>query len=287
MPKTSTAVITFVYNESVNLPIWIRHYGSLFGANNLFIVDRGSDDGSTENLGDVNRLRVPRHEFDENEKTDFMSNFHRSLLSFYKTVIITDCDELLVTDPSKYPTLRQFVDTVDFDYVGAIGIDVLHNTENEPPINLALPILSQRKYGRFYSRECKSLISRIPLHWLPGFHSTNSPPKLSTDVYIFHTRTMDRDIAVARQKINQTTIWSDRSLARNFGAHHRFDLDKFIHAAFLVPMDMIKRNAIGEFEFSSEIAQVYKETTESNGKFHIPMNISKIVEIPERFKKLL
>src|ERR1700730_13677411 len=48
------AALTFVFNESVNLPLWIKYYGSNFGEKNLFVVDRESTDGSTNNLGEVN-----------------------------------------------------------------------------------------------------------------------------------------------------------------------------------------------------------------------------------------
>ena len=44
------AAVTFVYNESFNLPLWRRHYGAQLGTENLFIVDDGSDDGSTDGI---------------------------------------------------------------------------------------------------------------------------------------------------------------------------------------------------------------------------------------------
>ena len=36
------AAVTFVYNESFNLPIWIRYFGGQFGTKNLFVVDGAS-----------------------------------------------------------------------------------------------------------------------------------------------------------------------------------------------------------------------------------------------------
>src|SRR5689334_11236262 len=38
------AALTFVFNEAVNLPIWIKYYGSNFGERNLYVVDRESTD---------------------------------------------------------------------------------------------------------------------------------------------------------------------------------------------------------------------------------------------------
>jgi hypothetical protein len=280
----ATAVITFTYNEAVNLPIWIRHYGANFGESNLFIADRGSDDGSLDDVGSANVLRLPRNDFDEFQKTAFMSNFHRSLLNFYDTVIITDCDELIVPDPLKFENLRDYIETSNFDYVNSIGLEILHIINAEMPINLTMPVLSQRKYAHFYSVGCKNLISRVPTTWLPGFHSCNHPPRIDPDLYMIHTKLMDFSTAMNRQRVNIDTVWSQRSLDQNLGAHHRFDLKRFVHEFFLVPIDVINRNLVLPFTFDAEIAEITSKTIEHEGYFHIPMNISKFVELPDRFR---
>jgi len=279
----STAVITFTYNESVNLPIWLRYYGANFGENNLYVVDRGSDDHSLDHIGEANLLKVPRKKFDEFEKTNFMAMFHRSLLNFYDTVIITDCDEILVPDPEKFSNLREYVEGSDFDYVSSIGLDVLHILSEEHPIDFARPLLSQRQYGRFHSPCCKILVSRVPVEWLPGFHSANRPPKFDGILYLFHTKAMDYGAAIKRQDINRDTVWSDRSLAQNLGAHHRFDIRQFVHQFFLVPADLVNRSQVQDFEFSAERQKIISEADERNGYYYIPMNLSKLVRIPDRF----
>jgi Glycosyl transferase family 2 len=282
-----TAVITFTYNEAVNLPIWIRHYGANFGEANLFVADRGSEDGSLDSIGAANLLRLPRDEFDEFEKTSFMSNFHRSLLNFYDTVIITDCDELLVPDPLKFPSLRHYVEASSFDYANCIGLEILHVINAEPPIDLTKPVLSQRSFANFRSVSCKNLISRIPVTWLPGFHSCNHPPRIDPDLYMIHIKLMDYGIAMRRQQINLQTVWSQRSLDQNLGAHHRFDLKQFVHQSFLVPVDAINRNQVSPFIFDAEIADIVARTVRHEGSFYIPMNVSKIVQLPEHFRGIL
>jgi hypothetical protein len=57
--KTRIAAVTMAYNEAVFLPVWRRHYGAAVGEHNLFVLDHGSNDGSTDRLGAVNRVRVP------------------------------------------------------------------------------------------------------------------------------------------------------------------------------------------------------------------------------------
>jgi hypothetical protein len=284
-----TAVITFTYNEAVNLPIWIRYYGANFGTHNLYIADRGSTDGSIDNPGGANVIRLPRNEFDEQEKTSFISNFHRSLLNFYDTVIITDCDELIVPDPDLFSNLREYVDALEDEYVNCIGLDVVHILDREVPLDLEAPILSQRSFARFHTPQCKPLISRVSITWLPGFHSCNKQPKFDSRLFLFHTKFMDYGIAMARQRINQQTIWSERSLAVNFGAHHRFDYRQFFHQGFLTPMSVVNRGEVGQFTFDRELQAILAETTTDGGFFRIPMKQphSKIVGIPERFREIL
>ena len=223
------AVITFTYNEKFNLPLWVDYYGSQFGRENLFVVDRGSDDGSVDKLDTVNLLRVPRKEFDEFDKTNFLGAFQNSLLSFYDLVIVTDCDELLIADPSIAPSLRELLTVMPGDYGSAIGLDLIHLIDEEPPIDASRTLLSQRSFARFSSPECKCLVSKVPLKWLPGLHSCDRQPMFLGGLYIIHTKMVDFFWATARQKINLETTWSKRSVAANFGAHHRYSLKEFVH----------------------------------------------------------
>lgn len=284
----ATAVVTFTYNESVNLPIWRKYYGQNFGEKNLFVADRGTNDGSIDDLGDVNLLKLPRNEFDEFQKTDFISLLQQSLLNFYDTVIITDCDEILVPDPAKFASLSEYIDKNDFEHMNAIGLDVIHIIDREAPLDLSAKILSQRSYARFQPSECKALIARKPMKWLTGFHSCNRPPRFDGMLYLFHTKTMDYGAAMARQKINQDTIWSERSLSQNLGQHHRYDFEKFVHEGFFVPSNEIRQGRIAEFNFEAEIAEFLSKTVEHQGSFYVPMQMpKKYVRIPEIFRDSL
>ncbi len=50
---------------------------------------------------------------------------------------------------------------------------------------------------------------------------------------------------------------------------------------------MIKRGEIGEFEFEKELEAISIGTKEHQGSFYIPMNIQKLVRIPERFSEII
>jgi hypothetical protein len=283
------AAITYVFNEAVNLPIWRKYYGALFGDENLYVVDRMSTDGSTDNLGAVNVIKVPRRKFDEVEKTNFMSCFHASLTSFYDGVVVTDCDEIIVPDPEKYTDLNDYILRMPFDYANAIGIDVTHILNEELPLDLAYPILKQRSYGLFASPECKHLLSKTPIKWLPGLHASDKSPIFDPDLFIFHLKLMDYGFAVQRQKTNLDTKWTEASLERNYGAHHRWDLKQFVTQNFFVPIDMMNRKLISAFNFENEIEMMVQETVlDQAGFYRPPMNIpKKLIKIPDRFSVII
>lgn len=284
----ANAAVTFVYNEIVNLPIWIKYYGGLFGYENLYVLDRGSDDGSTEGLGAVNVIKIPRITYDEIAKTNLMSSFHAGLTSIFDAVIITDCDEILAPDPARYTDLNDYIAKVDFKYVNAIGIDILHIITEELPLDLARPILSQRRFGRFHAPECKHLLSRIPIKWLPGLHSSNMPPRFDTDLFILHLKMMDYGFAMHRQVINRGTKWSEASLKDDLGRHHRWSFADFVKHSFMIPLDLHTRGQIGEFQFTEEAAKLLDGTViDPNGYHRVPMNLSKIIAFPERFATVI
>src|SRR5205085_2136112 len=97
-------------NEIVNLPIWRRYYAGILGERNLFIIDHGSSDGSTDHLAEITKLWLNRDELDEHKRCVFMASFVKSLLEYFDTVIYTDCDEILVPDLGIYSDLKDYID---------------------------------------------------------------------------------------------------------------------------------------------------------------------------------
>jgi hypothetical protein len=278
------AVFTFVFNESVNLPIWLRYYGTNFGPQNMYVIDRNSTDGSTVNLGDVNVIKLPRDAFDEYKRATFISRFHECLLQYYDVVIFTDTDEILVPDLGKYANLADFLNRKEFDYITAVGLNISHAIHLEEPIDLNRPLMEQRKYARFFSAQCKTLISRVPVCWLPGFHCANHRPQFDPELFIFHIKLVDFYEALKRQRVNRETEWASTSLAYELGSHHRWDNSRFAQEGFFTTVDLLNRGQVTEFDFGPDIDKVCAGIVEKDGFYLIPMGHSRLVEIPERFR---
>jgi len=97
---------------------------------------------------------------------------------------------------------------------------------------------------------------------------------------MLHTKTMDYNIACARQKINNETAWSDSSLSQNFGAHHRYQFAQFVRECFFDPANIVSQGKLQPFDFTEEIAQFEKAIEEKDSYYWIPMNMNRWVEMP-------
>ena len=51
------AVVTIVHNEPVFLPLWLRYYSRFFAAEDIYVLDNQSTDGSAGGRG-FNRIEV-------------------------------------------------------------------------------------------------------------------------------------------------------------------------------------------------------------------------------------
>ena len=278
------AIMTMVYNESTNLPIWLRHYRRIAPTANLFVIDHSSDDGSTALLSGATRIPLPRDELDEHDRTFLINSLQHGLLRYYDIVIYTDCDELLVPDPAKSARLDTYLWDQPYSYASPVGLNVIHIAEIEPAIDFTRPLLLQRQYGQFRSTMCKPVITRVALTWEPGFHTCNRSPNIDRNLYLFHIKQIDKDEALRRQHIVQQLPWSAADIEANHGAHHRYDDERFVREFFLDPANELRQLGAREFAFDPEIARLQGETHERSGIFHLPDFKGPVVEIPRSFR---
>ncbi len=279
--RDSIAIMTMVYNESVNLPIWLNHYRRAAPSAFLLIIDHASNDGSTDNLQGAARIPIPRNKMDELDRTFLINSLQQGLLRYYDVVIYTDCDELLVADPRKSPSLDAYLNQKRFSHAAPVGINVVHMVDREPPLDFAQPLLQQRRFCQFHSQLCKPVITRVPLRWEPGFHSCEQKVTIDEDLYLFHIKQIDMDQAVRRQRISREVAWSSAAVEAGHGAHHRYDDERFVREFFLDPANELRAHGARQFAFGSEIARLQSESHEVAGILRVPDFKGPIVEIPE------
>lgn len=280
------AVVTMVYNESYFLPIWIDHYNKSVPEKNIYVIDDGSSDGSTSNLGNINLIQLPRQPFSDVRRTELVSNFCSNLLLWYDVVIYTDVDELLVPDPDIALDLQEYCDKMKKDVVTAIGLNVIQTEEEISPPPYQKPLLQCRRYVRFVYAMCKPVISRVPIKWSPRFHSSNHSMEVD-DLFLFHLRHHDINIALQRLEKTRSQEWENLS----FDHYQRWD-DKKYQEMFNVMRQMERREDINlkqndEVFQLIEVAKKYTEkgpTEKQRFYLDLPSPPSLLLRVPKRLE---
>jgi hypothetical protein len=98
--------VTMVYNKVDYPDLWCRHFANQIDVENCYVIDHGSDDGTTDDLGAVNVIRIPRSPFDVAEQSRLVSELSNELLGSYDIVLHSDVGELLVADPRYHRNLK-------------------------------------------------------------------------------------------------------------------------------------------------------------------------------------
>ncbi|MGB0799386.1 MAG: glycosyltransferase family 2 protein, partial [Planktomarina sp.] len=209
-----------VYNEPVFLPMWLRHYGAHLGIENCFVIDHGSDDGSTDGTG-ASVIKLPRSPMDNVLRVNVNHDLVSMLLRSYDVVYRVDVDEFLVPDPAVASTLLEFAECEQRPVIRSIGYDLIDC--NEPPIDLARPISFQRNWLSFSGYMCKTVMVREPVTWVGGFHDSDPSPVLGR-LFLFHLRFFDIQHGFTRMAKTRSMPWTIPTA----GKHQKWSDDQLI-----------------------------------------------------------
>ena len=225
------AAFTIVHNESVWLPLWLAHYGKEFDADDLFVLDHDSTDGSTWRC-DGRCHVVPVHRqaaFDHHWLKSVVEDFHAFLLRSYDVVVFAEADEFLVVDPLHHAGLGAYLDALDRPAARCSGFHVVQQAD-EAPLQFDRPVLAQRAWWHASLEYSKRLIGRIPLRWADGFHVEFNAPDDAPDpaLLLVHLHRADYDTCLARHRASAARDWDADEVARRAGWQNRVtDTDEF------------------------------------------------------------
>lgn len=278
------AIVTMAYNEPDFVRIWCDYYGRQLGARNCYIVDHGSDDGSTSGLGDVNVMRIPRSAQDDPKRARFLSSFCSSLLEWYDVVLYVDVDEIAIADPRYYSDLRTFCAAVKQPILNAIGLNVIHRLGHELPYQAHRPVLAQRSWVFRSSSMCKPVLIRRPVAWAPGFHSADAPAAFD-QLYLFHLRWYDLDTGLRRLAKTRVMPWEHADA----GGHQKVsdaELVQQFTGFSSLPPDERDLDASTDPVRSYTDAVLASQIGRENDTFRITLDIwpDSIWRVPERFR---
>ncbi len=219
------AAFTITQNESTFLPLWVNYYRRHFDAEDLYVLDHETTDGSVDSIAKrCNVIRVHRDKtFDHVWLKGTVEDFFSFLLRSYPAVLFTDVDEFVVADPLRYPDLGSYIDNLDAPAACCTGYNVVQYPD-ESPLHFDQPVLQQRRYWHhspeWYS---KRLLGRIPLAWNVGLHQEyNAPAALpDPDLRLVHLHRVDYDYCLARHRAVSSREWPEQDLKLNLNSQAR------------------------------------------------------------------
>ena len=197
------AVFTIVQDDPVHLALWAGHYGRFYAPEHTYVLHHPSV-GESWDAGWVTEIRESRapagspsafhlvpvlreESFNHAWLRGTVEAFQRFLLQSYATVLFTEIDEMVMTDPARFSgTLTDYCDELTRSPGAAArctGYEVFHDPEAEPAIDWTRPVLRQRSVWYPAWRFDKTLLSTAPLAWHDGFHRvapsrrTAQPPR--------------------------------------------------------------------------------------------------------------
>jgi len=195
MSLPNVAVITMARDEGTMLRRWVEHYSREVGAEHLVVVDDNSSDGSTDDLP-CPVLRIPpltKKSF-EPARMGLLGGLSAGLLEAYDAAIFCDVDEFIVADPKVHESLRHFVAArPGRQAVGVMGLNVVHDIAQEPPLVEGEPILGQRSLAKFLPLMCKPSLKWEPANWALASHGIKCPFEVDPELFMFHMKFADRD----------------------------------------------------------------------------------------------
>lgn len=208
--KRRAAVVTIQRDEKFMLPLWIAYYSKHFEHRDMYILDHESSDPTTvaalnkfrEAGGNVIPVTHPVvYASEEDLKVNTAGGFIRDtvtravhgFLSYYEYVLYIDSDEFVV--PAK-GTLKDFVASATEPAYRCTGREVVENTMHwHPDFD-------------------KTLLARIPLDWVWGFHYCTPEFQPTPELFMYHLHRLDFEEAWAKDLRWHDRGWSDEEKAQ-------------------------------------------------------------------------
>ena len=242
--KRKCAVFTIVKNENFFLPIWLKHYRKYFCDYDIYVLDHESTDGSTEKL--PVKVEIVKNDLacDHQWITNTIRKKQRELLEDYECVLFAEADEIVYT--INVP-LDKYIDTFldsHAQYVTCQSYEVIQNfEENERNLNDNEEIFENRSWWtrqahvvNFYD---KTLLSKIPLEWVAGQHSTQHPSYYTNNLFMVHLKRYDFEQMLSRNRRGKEWSATPTHLSAKNNNEDRKTVYDWYTASFHKPLEKI------------------------------------------------
>jgi hypothetical protein len=222
-----SALQTMVRDEALFLPIFLRYYSRFFAPEDIYVLDHGSIDGSTE-VGGFVRIPVERETVDNGWILDQLKSHQRSLLESYDVVLTVDADEIVAPDPV-WGTLGEYLTGFQEEWVNCVGYEILHLPDREPALDPRRPVLDQRDHWFAADGYDKPALATAPTPWEVGFHGREDGRlNIDPDLRLIHLHRIDHEQCREHHRRSSEWTWATRDIDGGWGRHNRIaDDDEF------------------------------------------------------------
>ena len=217
--KKKFAVFCPLKDEFTFSLIWHKYYSKFLPKEDIYILDFKSTAPISLNC---NIVQTDKNILDAWELFAEIKKFHQTLLEQYEYVIPTDVDEILF-----HPNgLDSFIKDLKTDTAKAVGYEIIHLPDKEPPCDQTKNILAQRNYWfRSSQHYDKTLITNKPLNWHIGLHGVHgvdqNTPHEDSDLLLVHLHRFDYTACVNRHLAYAEKQWSEKTIKNNNNWHYR------------------------------------------------------------------
>jgi hypothetical protein len=267
-------------NDEFMLNRLVAYYGKEIGEENIYIYLDGLDQKTPSGAGKANVLAVPKMGIKlsnaERQRIDFMSDRAAELLKQYDMVLGIDADEFIVADPRTGLSLPEYLSSIEIgESLSPLGLDIGQHLTKEKPFDDSRPFLEQRRFALIHSRFTKASIITKPVRWGWGFHRIKGKNfKIDPNLYLLHMGNYNYEAVIA--KMNHPDI-----IARGEVKHYRRNRLRIFNV-------VSGKKAVGGdkvFALARLIQKICRPLFAWNKPSMLKMNW--VVEIPERFRKLI
>ena len=228
--QSTCAVFTLVRNEKEFLPLWIRYYSRHVAIDDMWILYHLTDDNSTDAANLPPGIHVQKVYADGSyylrRRVEIFAAYLLRL--GYKCYVYSDVDEFLVPDPLLYKNgLREYLEKFvqsPLNYSRALGKHMVHFSSGlnpEPPFSWEHSVFSQRHFWIDDNQFSKTLVSKICLTYLAGFHRAYTfnmgvvkISEIDNNLILLHLKTVDLEHCIKRERFKYETLFNNDKVGK-------------------------------------------------------------------------
>ncbi|NPD13977.1 hypothetical protein HOY34_02045 [Xinfangfangia sp. D13-10-4-6] len=209
--KRLLGVMTMAYQDYFFVERWYRYWSAQIGPECLYLLSHGNDPVHREIAIGANIINLPRdsgmYKFDA-RRWRSMGYLASGLLEFYKWMIVSDVDEIVIADPLSATSVGDWIERNTSDNKSApknispLCLELIHLPDEEPEsIADDATILSRRRIFQPNWNYSKPCLIGAPALFAPGGHRNNLGPRLLPDgLFTLHLKFFDLPMLTDRSK---------------------------------------------------------------------------------------